>query len=348
VAIYQTRASHHTPEARATLGQTPIAGRSLLLMDPPEHTRLRGILSRTLSAQRAAALEPRVRALSMRLIDQLQPLGQADFMARFADPFPILVIGSLLDVPEADFPQLLAWNNDRVALVFADAPPEAQPALARSALALDQYIFDMAARRRQALGDDLASDLIRSAEEGEAPMTAIEVAATVRLLLSAGFETTIKLLGNTMLRLLSDRRRWQDVLAHPERIPDVVEEELRLDGPVMATMRRSSEAVEVGGATIPEGAMVYVVLGSADRDETLCPEAGTYDPDRELAAPHVAFGYGIHFCIGAPLARLEMRIALEQLARRLPSLRLAPGQRVRYDQGLILRGPSQLLVEWDA
>jgi cytochrome P450 len=284
----------------------------------------------------------------MRLIDQLQPLGQADFMARFADPFPILVIGSLLDVPEADFPQLLAWNNDRVALVFADAPPEAQPALARSALALDQYIFDMAARRRQALGDDLASDLIRSAEEGEAPMTAIEVAATVRLLLSAGFETTIKLLGNTMLRLLSDRRRWQDVLAHPERIPDVVEEELRLDGPVMATMRRSSEAVEVGGATIPEGAMVYVVLGSADRDETLCPEAGTYDPDRELAAPHVAFGYGIHFCIGAPLARLEMRIALEQLARRLPSLRLAPGQRVRYDQGLILRGPSQLLVEWDA
>jgi cytochrome P450 len=137
-------------------------------------------------------------------------------------------------------------------------------------------------------------------------------------------------------------------VAHPERIPDVVEEELRLDGPVLATMRRTSETVEVGGATIPEGAMVYVVLGSANRDEALCPDGGTYDHDRKLAAPHVAFGYGIHFCIGAPLARLEMRIALEQLAERLPSLRLAPGQGVRYNPNLILRGPSQLHVEWDA
>jgi cytochrome P450 len=113
-------------------------------------------------------------------------------------------------------------------------------------------------------------------------------------------------------------------------------------------MRRASETVQVGGVTIPGGAMVQVVLGSANRDEALCPAAGTYDRRRVLAAPHVAFGYGIHFCVGAALARLEMRIALEQLAERLPSLRLAPGQRVPYDQNLLLRGPSELHVEWEA
>lgn len=348
VAVYQTRSGHHTPEALAILGRSPITGRSLLLMDPPEHTRLRSILSRTLSAQRAAALEPRVRALSMRLIDELRPLGQADFMARFANPFPILVIGSLLDVPETDFPQLQTWSNDLYALMFGDAPTETQPALARSTVALERYILDMATRRRLALGDDLASDLVRSAEDGEAPLTVMEVAATLRLMLSAGFETTIKLLGSTMLRLLSDRWLWQDVVAHPEDIPDVVEEELRLDGPVLTTMRRASETVEVGGVTIPDGAMVQVVLGSANRDEALCPAGGTYDRRRVLAGPQVAFGYGIHFCVGAPLARLEVRIALEQLAERLPSLRLAPGRGVRYDQNLLLRGPRELHVEWDA
>jgi cytochrome P450 len=347
VAIYQARAATHTPETLAILRQSPISARSLLLMDPPEHTRLRSILSRTLSAQRTAALEPRVRALSMRLIDELRPLGRADLMARFAEPFPILVIGSLLDVPQADFPQLQAWSTDRVALLFAEVPPDAQPALARSALALEQYVVDMAGRRRQALGSDLASDLIRSAEEDGAPLSAMEAAATLRLLLAAGFETTIKLLGNTMLRLLSDRRCWEDVVEHPECIPHVVEEALRLDGPVLATMRRARETVEVGGATIPEGAMVHVVVGSANRDGALCPEGGTFDHHRELTAPHLSFGFGIHFCIGAPLARLEMRIALEQLAERLASLRLAPDQRVQYDRNLLLRGPRQLQVEWD-
>jgi cytochrome P450 len=175
----------------------------------------------------------------------------------------------------------------------------------------------------------------------------MEVAATLRLMLSAGFETTIKLLGSTMLRLLSDRRRWHEVVAHPERVPDVVEEELRLDGPVLTTMRRASETVEVGGVTIPEGAMVQVVLGSANRDEGFCPAGGAYDHRRVVAGPHVAFGYGIHFCVGAPLARLEMRIALEQLADRLPALRLTAGQSIEYDQNVLLRGPRQLLVEWD-
>jgi cytochrome P450 len=336
MGLYQARAASHTPETVATLRQSPITGPSLLLLDPPEHTRIRGVLGRTLSAQRVAALEPRVRALSAGLIDELRPLGRADLKARFAEPLPIMVIGSLLDLPEADFPRLLAWSNDRVALLFADVPPDAQVAMARTGLEMDRYILDLVERRRRSLGVDLVSDLVRSTVEGETPLDAMEVAATLRTLFSAGFETTIKLLGNTMLRLLSDRSRWRDVVEHPERIPDVVEDELRIDGPIVATMRRVRESVEVGGVTIPEGAMVQVVLASANQDEARGPDS-----------PHLAFGYGIHFCIGAPLARLEMRIALEQLAAQLPALRLAADPGVAYDRNLVLRGPNRLNVEWD-
>lgn len=336
MGLYQARAASYTPETVATMRQSPITGPSLLLLDPPEHTRIRAVLSRTLSAQRVTALEPRVRALSAGLIDELRPLGRADIVARFAEPLPILVIGALLDVPEADFPRLLAWSNDRVALLFGEVAPDAQLALARSGLEMERYILDLVERRRRSTGDDLVGDLVRSTEEGEKPLDAMEVAATLRTMFSAGFETTIKLLGNTLLRLLSDRSRWQDLVEHPERIPDVVEEELRLDGPVMATMRRTREPVEVGGVTIPRDAMVEVVLASANRDEVL-------DPDTS----HIAFGYGIHFCIGAPLARLEMRVALEQLAEHLPALRLAADPGVTYDRNLLLRGPKRLNLEWD-
>ncbi|MFD5420947.1 cytochrome P450 [Streptomyces sp. NPDC127069] len=347
VGIYHARSSHHTPETRAILGTSPITGHPLVMMDPPELTLQRKILSRTFSAQRVTALESRVRRLSMRLIDDLQPLGEVDFMARFANPFPILVIGSLLGVPEADFPQLAVWSNHRTALMYGEVPPEEQPAMARSSVALEHYILDLAERRRQELGDDLASDLIRASED-EAPMTAMEVAATLRVLLTGGFETTVKLLGNTMLRLLSEWRLWEEVVAHPDRIDDVVEEELRLDGPAMSTMRRAKRPTEVAGMKIPEGGLVQVVLASANRDKAICPNGETYDHTRKPAGPHLSFGFGAHFCIGAPLALLEMRIALEQLAERLPSLRLTPAQTVPYGRSLLLRGPARLLVEWDA
>jgi cytochrome P450 len=346
IAIYRARTSSLTPETLAILATNPVTARSLIEIDPPGHTRLRGAITRALSAQRVAAMEPRIRALAGALIDEFAPLGRADLQAAFADRLPVMVIGCLIDVPEADLPQLLRWAWDRVALLFGEVPPDAQPALARGSIALTRYIQDLALSRQENPGDDLASDLMRAVAAGEAPLDAQEAAAMLRTLYFAGFETTVRLLGACVLRLLADRRRWQALLDDPGSIPAVVEESLRMDGSVMATVRVARETVELGGATIPEGALVHVVLCSADRDEAAFTDAASFHPGRDRTVGHLAFGFGVHFCVGAPLARLQMRVALEELVRRLPALRLVAGQDFRYAPSLLLRGPQQVLVEW--
>ncbi len=347
ISVLRARETRQTPEARTILARSPILATSLVQIDPPEHTRMRGCISRALSGQRIAGLEPRIRALSDRLIDRFEPDGRGDFVARFAQPFPIMVIGSLLDVPEADFPQLQRWSYDVAALLYGEVPPEEQAGCARSYVAVNQYVLDMADRRRLAPGHDLASDLVRAVEAGEAPLSASEVGSMLRILLIAGYETTVKLLGSCLLHLLSRPERWRSVVEDPTRVPAVVEEALRFDGPVLGSMRTAREAVELGGRPIPQGAAVWVLNSSANRDEAVFPDGETFDPDRERPAGHLAFGYGVHFCIGAPLARLETRIALERLAARLPSLRLVADQEISYRPNMILRGLHQLLVEWD-
>jgi cytochrome P450 len=346
-AVLRARAQQYTPEVRAILSSTPILEATMVNVDPPEHTRLRGSVNKALSARRVAGLEPRARSFSDLLIDRLEPRGGADFIAWFACPYPIMVIGSLLDLPEADFPQLQHWGEDLIALIGGYVAPEAQVPCARSILALDRYLFDLADRRLREPGDDLVSELVRAVEAGEAPLSAGEVAAMLQILTLAGFETTMRLLGSCLHILLAERRHWRAIVDDPARIPAVVEETLRFDGPVLSTLRRAKEDVELGGTTVPEGALVQVLTSSANHDEAVFPHAETFDPYRAAPAGHLAFGQGVHFCIGAPLARLEMRVALEQLSRRLPSLRLAPEQGVTYTPSLLVRGPNRLDVEWD-
>lgn len=349
MAILGSGAHRFTPEALAIMGSSPIAGvPSIVATDPPVHTRLRSCVTRALSAQRIASLEPRLRHLANRLIDQFEQDGQADFMRQFARPYPIMVIGSLLDVPEADMPHLLRWADDAMTLLFADVPAEHQIPLAQSYLALDQYVYDMVEERRKGPRDDLASDLLRAVDAGEAPLSTVEAADLLQRLLVAGFETTVKFLGNCLYQLLTERRYWQALLDDPGIIPALVEEALRFNSPVLSTFRQTTEAVELASKSIPKGAMVQVVLTSANHDEAIFPDAEIFDLQREKSSRHVTFGYGIHFCIGAPLARLETRVALEQLSQRLPSLRLVPDQEMVYIPNIVLHGLKQLLVEWDA
>ncbi len=347
IELLRARQATQTAEVRAILASSPILATSLVQSDPPEHTRMRGCITRALSSQRIASLEPRIRAFADRLIDGFERDGQADFVARFAHPFPIMVIGSLLDVPEADFASLLRWSDDLTTLLYGQVPPEEQAPFARSYVAVNEYVLDLAERRRHMPGVDLPSDLVRAVEAGDAPLSAAEVGSLLRILLVAGFETTIKLLGTTMYHLLSRPERWQAIVDDPASIAATVEEMLRFDGPVQGTMRRTREAVELSGTPIPEGAMVWAMNASANRDEAVFPDAASFDPGRARTAGHLAFGQGVHFCIGAPLARLETCIALERLSARLPSLRPVADQPIGYQVNMILRGLRQLLVEWD-
>jgi cytochrome P450 len=195
---------------------------------------------------------------------------------------------------------------------------------------------------------NMISLLLQAVESGQAHLSQLEVANLMHILFGAGFETTAKFLGNALLLLLSDRTYWQSIQEHPESIPSIVEELLRFASSSLTTFRQANEDVELGGQIIPKGAMIHVLLASADHDEALFPEAETFDPLRGKANRHIAFGYGTHFCLGAPLARLETRIALEQLSLRLPSLRLVPGQEISYMPSIVFHGFKQLLVEWDA
>lgn len=342
-----TRAGLERSPGVKAVREKPLFAKSLGSVDPPEHTRLRGSVSRALSARRIAALEPRIRALTDQLIDQFEPRGQADFMMRFAYPFPALVIASLFDLPEADFRQVQQWGDDVSALVGGSLSPNDHARCAQSIQALQRYVFDLAEQRRQKPRDDLASDLITSVDAGQAQLSSDEVAAMLQVLLLGAVPNTRKFLGNCLHRLLADYRHWQMILDDPGRIPAVVEEALRMDGPTLTSFRTTTEEVEIGGKTIPKGALVQVLWASANRDESAFTDPETFDPGRVRSVGHLEFGHGAHYCVGAPLARLEMRIALEQLSARMPSLRLVQGRRVTYTCNLFSRGLEQLLVEWD-
>jgi cytochrome P450 len=347
-ALRLTGVEKLTPEVVDLLRTGPLYQvPSLLFLDPPEHTRLRGCLTKAFSAQRVATLEPQIRVLANRLIDHFPSSGQMDFMECFAWSYPILVIGRLLNVPEGDMEQIQRWSQDMMTLIYAAPPPELQLVYVQHMLALQHYIHALAEDHRTRPQDDLISDLYRSMEDGQAPLTPLEVAGILHVLLIAGFETTTKFLGNCMFRLLSDRSCWEAIVTDSSRIPPLVEEALRFDPPGLATLRIAKEDVVIGGKCLQKGDRVQVVLASANHDEALFSDPETFHYSQESAPRHLAFGYGVHFCIGAPLARLESRVALEQLCQRLPSLRLIPGQEISYAPNLIFRGLKQLLVEWD-
>ena len=301
-----------------------------------------------MSAQRVASLEPRIRRFANRLIDEFVPDTRLDFIERFARPFPTLVIGSLMNIPEEDLPQLHQCNNDVAELLTSRPPAERQVQLAQSYVAVQQYILDLVEQRRKAPPqEDLVSDLLKAVDSGQAPLSILEAANLLYLLFGAGFETTVRFLGNVLFVLLSDPTYWPTLREHAESIPDIVEELLRFSSPLLSTFRQATEDVELSGQVIPKGAMIQVLMASADHDEAIFPAAETFDPQREKTSRHVAFGYGPHFCLGAPLARLETRIALEQLSQRLPSLRLVPDQEISHRPSIIFHGLQQLRVEWD-
>ncbi|GIG56488.1 cytochrome P450 [Longispora fulva] len=310
----------------------------MLTADPPDHTRLRRLVSAAFTNRRVELLRPRVQEITDGLLDAMAGRDELDLIDAFAFPLPIQVICELLGVPAEDRESFREWSDTIVSGVSAG---ERLPWAFASML---EYLRAMLARKRVEPADDLVSALIAVSEEGDA-LTENELTSTVFLLLIAGHETTVNLIGNAAYVLLSQRERWAELRADPELLPGAIEEFLRFESPVeTATFRVAVEDVELGGTTIPAGAAVLIGLLSGNRDDRRFADPDQFDPARRDNA-HLAFGHGIHYCLGAPLARLEARIALGSLLDRFGDLRLAvdPAE-VLWRPGVLMRGLTALPV----
>ncbi|WP_241563193.1 cytochrome P450 [Streptomyces sp. E1N211] len=351
--------AHHDEPAHAK-GKTGIPGERqadlmthLLNIDPPDHTRLRRLVSKAFTPRRVAEFAPRVQELTDDLIDRFTSGGDtADLIHDFAFPLPIYAICDLLGVPREDQDDFRDWAG--MMIRHGGGP---RGGVARSVKKMRGYLAELIHRKRQALpaepvpGEDLISGLIRASDHGE-HLTENEAAAMAFILLFAGFETTVNLIGNGTYALLThpeQRERLQRALAEGDRglLETGVEELLRFDGPVeLATWRFATEPVVIGGQRIETGDPVLVVLAAADRDPERFADPDTLDLGRR-DNQHLGYGHGIHYCLGAPLARLEGQTALATLLTRLPDLRLAadPAE-LRWRGGLIMRGLRTLPVEF--
>lgn len=318
----------------------------LLNIDPPDHTRLRRLVSKAFTPRRVAAFAPRVRELTDDLIDAFADRKEADLIHEFAFPLPIYAICDLLGVPREDQDDFRDWAGTMIR--HGGGP---RGGVARAVKKIRAYLAELIHRKRAALGNDLMSDLIRASDHGD-HLTENEAAAMAFILLFAGFETTVNLIGNGLYALLrhpGQRARLQRALEEGDEglLATGVEELLRYDGPVeMATWRFATEPVTIGGQRIAEGEPVLVVLAAADRDPERFADPDVLDLSR-TDNQHLGYGHGIHYCLGAPLARLEAQTALATLLRRIPDLRLAvEPDDLRWRGGLIMRGLRTLPVTW--
>lgn len=319
------------PEVRAVLAGCGDP-QHLLVTDPPVHTRLRARVQRGFTQRRVAAMEPAIRELAGDLIDSFATGYHADLVDRFAYPLALTVILRMLGVPMEDLSACRRWAHDFDALSFgaASLPVPEQVELAHSRHALQRYTRELVEARTRVPGDDLISDLLETPDDGGKPLSTDEVVDLIPGLIIAGHQTTANLIGN-IIRLLLDRpEQWHAVRRAPSVIAKVVEEGLRMDSAVLGMIRTATAQADVGGVQLPAGARLFLLYASANHDDAHFSRPEQFDLERTERAPHLGFGRGIHFCIGAPLARLETRIAIEELAYRLPDLRLEPGQTFRH------------------
>ena len=329
------------PEARQSrVAEMEAINRNMLMSDPPDHTRLRTLVSKAFTQRRVEELRSRVEAITHRLLDAVRGQGSVDLIDAFAFRLPVTVIAELLGVPPEDQDQFREWTT-----VITSLPtPERLESIKRASLGFMAYFKDLMEQRRAEPREDMVSALLQAEEQGDR-LSPQELIGMLVLLLNAGHETTVNLIGNGVWALLRNPEQLERLRQNPALIGSAVEEMLRYRGPLeAATHRWAREDVEIQGQVIPAGQTVFVSLLAANHDPEQFPEPERFDITREPNR-HIAFGFGIHFCVGAPLARMEATIALPLLLERLPRLRLAVDEReLQWRHGIILHGLKQLPV----
>jgi cytochrome P450 len=314
---------------------------TMLFSDPPVHTRLRKLVSRDFTPRRIRELEPRIREITSQLLDAVEREGEFDVMADLANALPVMVIAEMLGVPPEQYATFKHWSDTIIAGDNVLPGTEPPAAFFEASNALRAYFIAEIEKRRQKPGADLISALVQAHEETDV-MSADELIAFVLLLLLAGNETTTNLIGNGMNALLRHPDQLALLRREPALLPRAIEEMLRYDGPVQSTVRFTRETVELGGTEIAPNTGCFIIVASANRDPAQFPDPDKFDITRD-PNDHVAFGEGIHFCIGSPLARMEGAVAIGAVLARFPKLRLAnPDAPLTYKGSYFLRGLATL------
>lgn len=326
------------PEVAAVLATGYPEVHVLLNQDPPDHTTRRAIITSAFSPRRVRELTPTVHRLATELIDRFAGAGRADLVGALAWPLPLSITCELLGLPVADAGRIRAWIDVVTELTSYGTTPQRLVEVARESVEFERYLAAFAADRRADPRGDLSSELIAGG------LSDLEMVSLLVNMIFAGHETTSNLIGNTLLALLDAgpiRTRPGD-----QEIDAAVEETMRQDPPVQGMFRRARADVELGGVTVPAGSMIFALIGAANRDPDAFADPDGFDPGRS-GRPHLGFGRGVHFCVGAQLARMEAREVIRTVLTRLPGLRLAPGFTPPYQPNLMHRGPRRLEVVWD-
>ena len=311
-------------------------GVSMITKDPPEHTRLRKLVSRAFTPRMVSQLEPRIRSITDELLDPVIDNGTFDLVQDLAYPLPVIVIAEMLGVDPERRDDFKRWSDDVIQIVAAGQNEERMAQYMESWEAFKAYFVDMIEVRRRAPREDLVSALVQAQEENDA-LTLSELLNACLLLLVAGNETTTNLISNGALALFTHAEEGLKVQEQPQLIPGMIEEVLRYDSPIQGTFRTTTEAVEVQGVTIPDDSKVLLLWGSANRDAEVFADPDRFDIERSIDR-HLAFGIGIHFCLGAPLARLEARVVTETILRRMRCVEPDPNGKIERVDNPFFRG----------
>jgi len=326
---------------------------TMLTADQPDHTRYRRLVSRAFHPKVIAELEPTIREIAVRLVDSWIDRGRIEFVSDFAVPLPVEVIARALNVPESRMADFKRWSDDSIAGIGTNISIDERIRAERGVNEFQHYFAEQIEKRRTEPQDDILTNLLNARVEDDdsdlvdkRPLDMPEMLSIVQQLLVAGNETTTKML-TEMIRLLAENpEQWTMVKRDPSRVERIVEETLRLSTPTQGMWRIVTADTELGGFQLKKGTRIVVVFCSANRDERLYEKPDDFDPDRDNLRDHLAFGKGIHFCLGANLSRLEGKVALEELARRIDSISLPDSNTFEYFPSFMLRGLTRLDLEF--